>query len=212
MAPLHIVTQFLCLKCRHQFVGTIEEFGLSHYDILHILAFQSACIGYLLHIEMRIARIEFLQCHLVIIGFGITQFGIALRHLCQFCLKTQNVLHFLLRRLLAKSKEFKHIDDVLLICLTNIGSGGIIVKIILLLTQDKSTLHNIQDILLRVFPVSTDIYSIELIACISGHLHLQSHQRLDILGCLYAVEHRHNRCHSVGISTILVGSELIQVT
>ena len=166
MAPLHIVTQFLCLKCRHQFVSTVKKLGLSHHYLLHILAFQSACIGYLLHIEMRIARIEFLQCHLVIIGFGITQFGIALRHLCQFCLKTQNVLHFLLRRLLAKSKEFKHIDDVLLICLTNIGSGGIIVKIILFLTQDKSTLHNIQDILLGVFLVGTDINAIELIACI----------------------------------------------
>ena len=60
LTPLHIVAQLFCLECCHKFVGPIEKFGLTNNYLLQILALNTASIGNLFHIKMRITGVKLL--------------------------------------------------------------------------------------------------------------------------------------------------------
>lgn len=100
---------------------------------------------------------------------------------------------------------------MLLISIANRLRSGIVVKIILLQSESKTALRNLQDIHLRILLISTKAvaqrYSIACYRMVELHLT----QVCKCLGSLHLVENGHHRTHAFLISAHRIHSLLIKL-
>ncbi len=210
-APLHHITVFCCSHRCKNLVSSLHECRLSDNHFLDMLAFDACGISLLFQLEVRIARVELRQCHLVVIGNGVAQLGSRLRHLSQCRLNLHDVLHLLLCRTFLVAEELEHIDDILLVGLTNLDGGLVVFHVVVFLAQRKSALADVQDILRSVLLVCANVGVKELLFTVGSHLQLYLKQLLLVFGSIQFLQQGHYRSQSVLFPACGVHSQFVEV-
>ena len=95
--------------------------------------------------------------------------------------------------------------------LTNLRRSGVVVEVVLFLSERQSTLIDTQDILTGVLLVGTESCTKEVGTTIDGLFQLDGEEGVEGLGCLHLLDDRHHGCHTLLIPAYGIHRELIQV-
>ncbi len=99
-----------------------------------------------------------------------------------------------------------------LVCIADCCCCRVGVEIVFFLSEGYSALRNVDDVLLGVLLVCTDIYTEEFIVAIWNERELNVEEFFYALCFFQSSEYSGKRFYSVCISTLLIHGELIQVT
>ena len=141
----------------HDGIGTSEEVGLSDDKISDMLLFDSVGLHQFRQGEVGIAGLKLIQSDLVVVGLHIPQFRARLRYLGQFGFHAEHIVHFEQGYFIAEAEELEHIDNMLLVGLSDLGGSLIIVEIILFLSECQTALVDVEDVPLGIFLIGTEI-------------------------------------------------------
>ena len=147
----------------------------------------------------------------MIVGLGITKFCTRLAHLSQLRLDFHDVLHLLRGHALAEAKQLEHLNYVLLKCLTDVSCCLVIVEVILFQTQREATLINVQDILSGILIICSKACKEELLLAVGSKFKLDIKQLFVGLSCLQTLDKRHDRSHTLVVTTRRVHRQLVEV-
>ena len=114
--------------------------------------------------------LELIIRHLVIVGFGVAQLCHALAGLGQTSLYAHDIIGDACCIGLTKTHMRYQLADISHIGLTYLGCLGVLVQIIILLSQGQATLNDAEDIVLGILLVGSDIEAHQSVHALSQHL------------------------------------------
>ena len=124
----------------HEAVERCEEGGLSDIHLLDVVEFHTLSLGHLAERNVGIVILKLLQAHLVVVGLGITELGIALGGNGQLGLRTEDSGSLGTGLRVGEAVELEHAHKMFLISVADVARSLVVVEIIVLLSQCQSTL------------------------------------------------------------------------
>ena len=138
--PLHEGTKLVGSLQSHEAVERCEEGGLSDIHLLDVVELHALSLSHLAERNVGIVILKLLQAHLVVVGLGITELGIALGSNGQLSLSTEDISGLGTGLCVGETVELEHAHEVLLVSITDVARCLVVVEIVVLLSQCQSTL------------------------------------------------------------------------
>ena len=148
----------------------------------------------------------------MVVGCRIAELSTALGSLGNTCLDGHDRLHLPVSRLVVVAYEFEHLHDMHLECLTDFRERLLLTEIVFLLSERKPTLRHINDVVLRVHHIGSDIESKRQASSFEVVLHHKFECLFAVLDLLNFLKVCENWFHSLLVLTHGVHIHGIEVT